>query len=60
MKWVVRPSKAVIPHEILRVLWKDPQEKRYVKGLIQSMVKEIEQPLDASRIAATLVTNLLL
>ncbi|VVA98584.1 unnamed protein product [Arabis nemorensis] len=51
MKWVVRPAP-VIPHEILRVLWKDPQEKRYVKGLIQNMVREIEQPLDASHISA--------
>lgn len=51
MKWVARPA-TVIPHEILRVLWKDPQEKRYVKGLIQNMVREIEQPLDASHISA--------
>ncbi|KFK39624.1 hypothetical protein AALP_AA3G268000 [Arabis alpina] len=51
MKWVVRPA-TVIPHEILRVLWKDPQEKRYVKDLFQNMVREIEQPLDTSHIAA--------
>ncbi|ESQ47488.1 hypothetical protein EUTSA_v10020149mg [Eutrema salsugineum] len=52
MKWVVRPATTVIPHEILKVLWEDPQGKRYVKGLIQNLVREIEQPLDAAPIAA--------
>ncbi|CAH8362307.1 unnamed protein product [Eruca vesicaria subsp. sativa] len=44
-KWVVRPATTVIPHEILKVLWEDPHGKSYVKGLIKTMVREIEQPL---------------
>lgn len=57
-KLVVRPATTVIPPEILRVLWKDPQEKRYVKSVIQNLVREIEQPLDATR-CHTLMTDLL-
>lgn len=56
MKWLARPAP-VIPPEILKVLWEDPQEKRYVKGLIQNLVREIEQPLDVTRSYA-LVTDL--
>ncbi|ANM63552.1 RNA-binding (RRM/RBD/RNP motifs) family protein [Arabidopsis thaliana] len=58
-KLVVRPATTVIPPEILRVLWKDPREKRYVKSVIQNLVREIEQPLDATR-CHTLITELLL
>ncbi|KAJ4894381.1 RNA-binding (RRM/RBD/RNP motifs) family protein [Raphanus sativus] len=50
-KWVVRPA-TVIPHEILKVLWEDPQGMRYVKGLIKNMVREIEQPLDAAALSS--------
>ncbi|KAG7583075.1 RNA-binding domain superfamily [Arabidopsis suecica] len=57
-KLVVRPATTVIPPEILRVLWKDPQEKRYVISVIQNLVREIEQPLDATR-CHTLMTDLL-
>lgn len=57
-KLVVRPA-TVIPPEILKVLWKDPQEKRYVKRVIQNLVREFEQPVDATR-CYTLMTDLLL
>ncbi|CAL9222017.1 unnamed protein product [Arabidopsis halleri] len=57
-KLVVRPATTVIPPVILRVLWKDPQEKRYVKSVIHNLVREIEQPLDATR-CRTLMTDLL-
>ncbi|XP_009102625.1 uncharacterized protein LOC103828748 [Brassica rapa] len=51
-KWVVRPATTVIPHEILKVLWEDPQGMRYVKGLIKDMVREIEQPLDSAALSS--------
>lgn len=58
MKWVVRPATSVIPPEILKALWEDPKEKRYVKSVIQNLVREIEQPLDVTR-SHTLVEDLL-
>ncbi|KAF2534639.1 hypothetical protein F2Q70_00030382 [Brassica cretica] len=51
-KWVVRPATTVIPNEILKVLWEDPQGMRYVKGLIKDMVREIEQPLDSAALSS--------
>ncbi|CAA7012936.1 unnamed protein product [Microthlaspi erraticum] len=61
MKWVARPAP-VIPPEMIKVLWEDPQGKRYVKDLIQSLVKEIEQPLDVNHLTRShaLVTDLVL
>ncbi|EOA29928.1 hypothetical protein CARUB_v10013033mg [Capsella rubella] len=47
-KLVVRAATAVIPPEILSLLWRDPQGKRYVKSVIRNLVREIEQPIDAT------------
>ncbi|XP_010488394.1 PREDICTED: uncharacterized protein LOC104766250 isoform X2 [Camelina sativa] len=58
-KLVVRAAKTVIPPEILRVLWKDPKEKRFVKSVIRNLVREIEQPIDATS-CHTLTADLLL
>ncbi|XP_010466671.1 PREDICTED: uncharacterized protein LOC104746834 isoform X2 [Camelina sativa] len=58
-KLVVRAAATVIPPEILRVLWNDPQEKRYVKSVIRNLVREIEQPIDATS-CHTLMADLLL
>ncbi|KAL1210756.1 hypothetical protein V5N11_032300 [Cardamine amara subsp. amara] len=57
MKWVVQAATTVIPPEILTVLWEDPKEKRYVKSVIQNLVREIEKPLDVT-CSHTLVRDL--
>uniref|UniRef100_A0A2P2LFC2 RRM domain-containing protein n=1 Tax=Rhizophora mucronata TaxID=61149 RepID=A0A2P2LFC2_RHIMU len=44
-QWIAQPAPVFHP-AILEVLWNHPDERRYVKALIHSMLRKIQQPIN--------------